>query len=299
MPLTPLVKKRPLLVFLLLAAGVVAISSAAVLIKLTPAPPLTVAFYRMGFSALIMWPIYKIRNERLTERIHQRAAIVAGVFLAGHFALWISSLKFTSVANSLILVTMNPIFVGIGSVLILRERSTPALMMGTGLSMVGCVTLLLGSASSGQGGWTGNLLALSGAVGMSGYMLVGRGIRKRVALIPYITWVYGVAAVVLGLLCLLTRSPLLPESPEILGLLLLIALIPQLIGHSIINWVLRYVPPSYVAVVILLEPITGSLLAYLILAEQPTVWTALGGSLVIIGILIALAASDPDEISST
>ncbi len=274
---------------LLLAAGVAAISSAAVMIKQTDAPALTIAFYRMFISAAVIWPFYLARPERLSHPVHRSTAIVGGIFLAAHFALWITSLKYTSVANSLILVTMNPIFVGIGSVWILREKTSVLLILGTSLSIAGCSALLLGDVTSTQTNLEGNLLALAGAVGMSGYMLVGRKVRRDVALIPYVAWVYGVAALVLGAICVMTGTSLLPGNADVFLRLLLIALIPQVLGHTTINWVLRYVPPSYVAVVILLEPVLGSLMAYWILSESVTMWTAVGGTLVLSGIVTALA----------
>ncbi len=280
---------------LLLALGVAAISSAAVMIKQTDAPALTIAFYRMFISAIVIWPFYLTRSERMSHPGHRSTAVVGGIFLAAHFALWISSLKYTSVANSLILVTMNPIFVGIGSVWILREKTTLLLIIGTCLSIAGCSVLLLGDVTSTQANLEGNMLALAGAVGMSGYMLVGRKVRQEVALIPYVAWVYGVAALILGVICVIAGTPLVPGSPETFVRLLLIALIPQILGHTSINWVLRYVPPSYVAVVILLEPVLGSLMAYWILSEAITGWTAVGGTLVLSGIVTALVRTSESK----
>jgi drug/metabolite transporter (DMT)-like permease len=214
--------------------------------------------------------------------------VLSGLFLSLHFAFWITSLKYTSVASSVVLVTTHPIFVGIGSWLFLRERLGFNLVLGILLSVFGSGLISYGDMALSREAFIGDGLALLGAITASGYFLVGRKMRRNQDLLSYIFPVYSTAGLILIILSLISQKPFFGYSPSTYLFLFLLALIPQLIGHTAFNWALKYFPASMVAITILGEPIGSTILAYLILGEGLTTWKIFGGTSIFVGILIAL-----------
>ena len=278
-------------VILALSASVAIISSASILIKLAHAPVLIIAAYRLGIAALVLAPLaLTLRRSHLIalsgrDWLH---AAIAGSFLGLHFIAWIASLEYTSVASSVVLVTINPIFVGLGMVIIFRERLHPLLVWGIALSVTGGI--LIGYSDfqvQGQALW-GDLLALLGAVMHSGYLLLGQRLRQRLDLLPYITVVYGMAALLVLIAAVATQQSFTGYAPATYLVMILLAFGPQLLGHTAYNWTLRYVSAAVVAVAILGEPVGASILAYFILDERLTLLQVAGGALVLLGIYLAL-----------
>lgn len=270
---------------LILGVGVLSLSWAAILIQLTTAPAVTVAAWRMALSAAVLIPLAGFRRGSLSWR-GVGLAVVAGAFLALHFVLWIESLRHTTVASSVALVTTNPIFVGLLSAALLGERPTRALWQGIGLSVVGGLLIGWGDFALGGHALLGDALALLGAVAASGYLLVGRRARSEGPLLPYVAVAYGIAALFLlgGATASGAPLPLAREWPWI-GLM---AAGPQLLGHTSVNWALRRVPASAVAVAILGEPVGATLWAYLVFGEVPGIIQGIGIALVLGGIVRAL-----------
>jgi drug/metabolite transporter (DMT)-like permease len=295
-------KPAQIRLFVVLACGIFAVSTASILIRSAlddGVPPLVIAAYRLTFAALILTPIVlrsrRAELRRLTGR-DWRWAVFSGFFLALHFAAWISSLDDTTVTSSVVLVTTGPIWVALASWLIWRERLTRPIVMGLIIAVVG--GMLVGFSDSGGLGlggsqlW-GDLLALAGAWFVAGYLLIGRQLRDRMSLLTYIYIVYGVAAIwLIGLAALSGASFTLqangqPYPASAYVWMLLLALLPQLVGHSSYNYALRFLPPTYVAIVALAEPIGSSILAFLLLREVPPPLTILGAIVILIGIGIA------------
>jgi drug/metabolite transporter (DMT)-like permease len=274
---------------LILPIGIIAVSTASIFIKLCDAPALIIATYRMVFASLILlpWASYQ-KTWKGWERKDVAWLLLSGVFLGLHFASWIASLKFTSVASSVVLVTTHPIFVGIGSRLFLKERLGLHLILGIGLSVIGSGLIGYGDMTLSREAFMGDGLALIGALAASGYFLVGRKMRKSQDLLSYIFPVYSTAALVLILLSFLFQEKFLGYSATTYLYLFLLALIPQLIGHTTFNWALKYLPASMVTITILGEPVGSTILAYFILSEGLTPWKVIGGILIFAGILIAL-----------
>jgi drug/metabolite transporter (DMT)-like permease len=280
-------------VILALIASVAIISSASILIKLAEAPVLIIAAYRLGIAALVLAPLTLTLRRHHLQALSGRdwlIAAVAGSFLGLHFITWIGSLEYTSVASSVVLVTINPIFVGLGMVVIFRERLHPLLVWGIALSVTGGI--LIGYSDFHVEGQAlfGDLLALLGAVFHSAYLLLGQRLRRRLDLLPYITVVYGMAALLVLLAALVTQQSFTGYAPATYLFMLLLALGPQLLGHTAYNWTLRYVSAAVVAVAILGEPVGASILAYFILNEHLTYLQIGGGGLVLAGIYLALRA---------
>jgi drug/metabolite transporter (DMT)-like permease len=275
--------------YLLLPIGIIAISTASIFIKLCDAPVLIIATYRMVLASLALMPFAcHEKTWRGWERSDLGWLFLSGLFLSFHFAFWIASLKYTSVASSVVLVTTHPIFVGFGGWLFLKERLGLNLIFGIALCVLGSGLIGYGDMSLSKEALMGDGLALLGAITASGYLLVGRKMRKDRDLLSYIFPVYSTAGLTLILLALIFQKPFFGYSSSTYLFLFLLALIPQLMGHTTFNWALKYLPASLVAITILGEPIGSTLLAYLILGEGLTVWKVLGGILILTGFLIAL-----------
>jgi drug/metabolite transporter (DMT)-like permease len=212
---------------------------------------------------------------------------LSGLFLALHFALWISSLKYTSVASSLLLVTTTPIYVCVASWMFLRERPSAWTALGVAASVAGAWVIAAGDRSSGGDSLFGDLLAIGGAVAMAAHLLIGRRLRQRMSALPYVAGVDVAAALLLVAGCRMADVPLAGYPGRTYLLAFLLALFPQILGHATFNWALRRISPSFVSVSLLGEPVLGSLIAYLLLSEPvaPSAWA--GGPVVMAGILLA------------
>jgi len=275
--------------YILLPVGIIAISTASIFIKLCEAPALTIAAYRMMLASLMLTPLAcHQKTWRGWERNEWGWFLLSGFFLSLHFAFWNASLKYTSVASSVVLVTTHPIFVGIGGWFFLREKVGLNLIIGIALSVLGSGLISYGDRSLSQEALMGDGLALLGAIAASGYLLVGKKMRKDQDLLSYIFPVYSTAGLILILFALIFQESFWGYSSSTYLYLFLLALVPQLIGHTTFNWALKYLPATVVAISVLGEPIGSTLLAYFILAEGLTIWKVIGGISIFAGILIAL-----------
>lgn len=280
---------RPLL-YGILTAGIVAVSSAALLIRLaSDASPLAVAAWRLLLAALLLAPLALLRRPSLPMAQRDRLlAAVTGVFLALHFVLWITSLRYTSVASSVVLVSTTPVFVALGSLLVLRERLRPGTLLAIPVSVAGGILIGFGGWGFGESALSGDLLAVGGAIMMSCGLLIGRRVRQRVRLVDYVFTSYGTAGVLVLIACLALGVPLFGFRGTTYLYLALLALGPQLVGHSTFNWALRHLPAAKVSILILGEPVGAAALAYLVFGETLTWLGALGAAILLAGITISL-----------
>jgi drug/metabolite transporter (DMT)-like permease len=310
--------KSPRLILpLALIFAILAVSTASILIRFAQrdAPSIVIAALRLTFASLILSPyaFFRYRGEIISlPRRHLFLTVLSGLFLALHFAAWISSLEYTSVANSVVFVSTGPLWVALLAPFFLHERVPRGAIGGLALALLGgmiigffdtCVWIPRLSCPSihdilnGRAMW-GNFLALVGAWAVSGYLIMGRKLRGQVSLVAYISVVYGTAAVGLILAMLAFHETPFGYPPITYFWLLLLALIPQLIGHSIYNWSLRYLPAALVAIATLGEPIGSALLAYIVLYERPSFAVLLGGGLILAGIYIASRGSNERGLDS-
>jgi len=270
---------------LVLGLGIAVISFGAILVRLTDVPSLTVAAWRMVFASVVLVPIALKRGVRLSPRGLALAG-GAGLLLALHFAAWIESVHLTTVASSTVLVNTHPIFVGV-LMWALGERSDRALWEGIGLAVAGGVLIGWGDLRLGGPELFGDMLALVGGIAAAGYLVVGRVMRQHGTLLPYITVAYGAAAVVLLIVSAGAGAPALPHGTNWLWIALL-ALGPQLIGHTSVNWALRRVAAPAVAVAVLGEPAAATLWAYLLFGEPVGLVQGVGMLFILCGILRSL-----------
>jgi drug/metabolite transporter (DMT)-like permease len=246
----------------------------------------------MTLASLMLMPFacYK-KTWRGWRRNEIGWLLLSGLFLSLHFVFWLASLKYTSVASSVVLVTTHPIFVGIGGSLFLNERLHINLISGIALLVFGSGLISYGDMTLSKEALMGDGFSILGAVAASGYLLIGRKMRKGQELFSYIFPVYSTAALILIFLSLFFQKSFLGYYPSTYLFLFLLALIPQLIGHTTFNWALKYLPASMVAIAILGEPIGSTILAYFVLGEGLTIWKVIGGILIFAGILIALKSA--------
>ena len=286
--------------------AILAVSTASIFIRFAQrdAPSLVIAALRLTFASLILAPIaltrYQLELRKLT-RSDLLLGLLSGIFLAIHFATWISSLEYTSVASSVVLVSTGPLWVALLSPVFLKEPLTRTVLIGMLLALLGGTIIGLGDSCQLDAGlvcpplskfvqgqaFFGNFLALAGAWAVAGYLMIGRKLRAGISLVPYIFIVYGIASVfLLGTMFVAGQHPT-GYLPLTYVWILLLAIAPQLIGHSIYNWALRYLPAALVSITTLGEPVGSAILAYFILSEVPTSLTILGGVFILTGIYLA------------
>ncbi len=275
---------------LILVVGIFAVSTGAIFVRLADAPALVIAAYRCTLATLLLAPLAWMRSREELRRLSRREwglALVSGFFLALHFAAWISSLDYTTVASSVLLVNTNPLWVGLLTPFLSSDRLTRLTVLGIAISVVGGIVIGAGDFRIGGQTLLGDGLALLGAITVTFYLLIGRRLRQGVSLLTYVVLCYGAAALILLAIVLLLGLPLTGYSRETYFWLLALALIPQLIGHSSYNWALGWFSASFIAVTLLGEPIGSTLLALFILHERPDPATLQGGVLILLGIYLA------------
>ena len=274
-----------------LAVATFAVSWAAILIKLADASPLPIAFYRMALSSLLLAipAIPKVRETYRMLNARQVWLLVAsGVVLGLHFAFWVTSLFYTTISNSTILVATQPIFILVMEAVFFKDKIPSRSIIGMGVAIVGMAIISGGDFKLGKEYIIGDLLALAGAFCAGTYLLIGRHLRAKIDTLGYIFPVYSIAAMTL-LTCSLFYGENLTSFPlKTWGLFLLLAIVPTIMGHSLYNWLLKYVPAHKVATTILGEPIGATLLAIVFFNQIPGWWTIGGGILILSGIFIVL-----------
>ena len=276
---------------LAMLVSIVAVSTASILIRLSEAAPITLATYRMVLSTLMLAPFYVrgggVRRFREMDGGRKLSLMSVGVVLAVHFASWITSLSLTSVASSVIFVHIDPVFVAVVSHFVLGEKVGRRTALGIAVAFAGATMIAWGDAGVGGGSLYGDALALLGGVMLGVYILGGRHLRRSLDLVSYVTPVYATAAVVLLAMSLALGVPLTGYPPTEYLIFLALALVPMIFGHTVYNWALRYVSAPVVSISLLGEPVGASILAYLVLGEQPGGWVVAGGVVTMLGILVS------------
>lgn len=299
-------KTRFLLPFALIVATL-AVSTSSIFIRFAQAdgaPSLVIAALRLTFASLLIAPVALTRHwdeiKRFT-RTELLLGVFSGIFLAAHFATWITSLEYTSVASSVVFVGTGPLWVALLSPVLLKEHITRTTVLGLVIAVIGGSIIGLSDACTwnswltcpamgeilqGRAMW-GNFLALLGAWAVTGYLIIGRKLRAGTSLVPYIFLVYGMGAIALIIFMFISGNTPLGYHTTTYGWIFLLAAIPQLIGHSTYNWALKYLNATLVAVTVLGEPIGSATLAFFLLNETPSGMTLIGGALILAGIFLS------------
>lgn len=280
--------------YIALFTSIISVSFAAILIKLSSAEPLSIAFYRVFFTVLLILPfvVFFKKTRREIKGLPKKTLLIMigiGFILAAHFAFWITSLNYTSVASSVILVTAHPILVGPVSHFFFKEKLSKINSIGIIASVLGVTILVLGNRQLGSqtiDTIEGNILAILGGVMAGLYILGGRKIRKTVSVASYAFVVYSISALVLLVLCIIFNSELLNISVTDFQIFIAMAIIAGLLGHTLYNWSLKHVRASLASVALLGEPLGSTAWAMIIpvIGQIPSKYTIFGGAIILIGI---------------
>jgi len=281
---------------LLLALAIAAVSTSAPLIRWAePAPPLLVAAGRVCLAAILLSLIAGRSLGQLAGLPRRQLLLCAasGALLAAHFGVWITSLYYTSTAASVALVATTPAFSGLLAWMFLGEGVARREAIGIGLAALGCVVLASGDlGAGGEGALVGDALALGGAATAGGYYVVGRHMRATLPLPAYLAAVNLVAGALLAAALAVSGGPVRGFSTGDYVAIAGCALVPSVVGHSLLNWTVRRVRVHLVALAGLGEPIGASLLTWLIFAEQPPIHAAVGGLVILAGIALGFVPLD-------
>ncbi|WP_110113700.1 DMT family transporter [Bacillus sp. CGMCC 1.16541] len=286
--------------YLVIGVAVFFISTSAILVKLSQSPASVIAFYRLLFSVLIMAPLFVFTRRREEGKPTKESwfySILAGVLLAFHFILWFESLRFTSVTSSTVMVTLQPIFAVVGAYLFFKEK----------VSLVEGICILLAIAGSFVIGWgdllisgqalLGDALALLACLFITVYLLCGQRVRDSISLITYTFIVYSVSTITLFLYVLLTKESLIPSYQHEWTYFILLAIFPTLLGHSLLNWSLKFVSTTVISMAILFEPIGAATLAYLLLNEKVSIMQVIGSCIIFLGVSLYLLQKRKNTLS--
>ncbi len=290
-------EQRSLHVYLILGAGLLAISVSAILIRYAgEAPGEAVAVWRTIFAASMLAPfaLVRARKEILSLTNRERLLIVvSGAFLGFHFVTWISSLYYTNIASASTLVSLSPIFLAILGFLILKERPRNAEILAIFIATLGTIALgwadhTLGNEFKGSNSLLGNGLALSAAGFISVYLLIGRHVRQRRSWLAYVAPLYFVTALTTLAVALVRGIELFGYDWSIYALCFTMAVVPQLMGHGALNYVVRFFPAATIGLASLFEPVGASLLAFAFFGEVPTLIAVFAMTVILVSVSLAL-----------
>lgn len=299
-------KKPPIPPIFVIVFGILAVSTSSILIRYAQAEvsSIVIAAYRLAIASLILGPIVAVRKRTELRDIGKKGlllGLLSGLFLAIHFGTWISSLEFTSVSSSVMLVSTAPLWVALFSPITIKESISRATVIGMSIALIGSIVIGMSDVCRFEQGlicppasefftgeaFFGDFLALIGALAAAGYMLIGRSLRSRLSLISYIFIVYSMAALLLSGFAIIRGESFTGFQPSTYLFLILLGIVPQLLGHSSFNWALGYLPAAFVSVALLGDPIGATILAMIILKEAPTISNLVGAGMIFAGILVA------------
>lgn len=283
-------KNTPFNPYIAITIGVLSISTAAVLVKMAgSAPASIIANYRLLIAVCMMAPyiIWKKPSEFQTiSKTDWSYSLFAGFFLALHFIFWFESLAYTSVASSVVLVSLQPIFAFLGTFLFFKEKFSPRLIISMLIALTGSILIGWGDFQISGMALYGDALALVGAIMVTIYFLIGQHVRTRLSLLTYTFIVYGMSTITLIVYNLVLHQSFTGYTLGQWMIFLALAIIPTFFGHTLFNWALRWVSTSTISMAVIFEPVGASVLAYLLLGEQITLFQLLGGAIIILGLML-------------
>lgn len=273
-----------------LAIAVITLSVPAIFIRLAQTDGLTIAFLRLLAASVILWPIAGrkvLPSWRALNSADRWKVTAAGFFLGMHMFLWVTAVTKTTIASAAFLIITQPIMVAVFAHFLLAERINRWTVFAVGATILGTLLMGGGDLQLGASYLWGDFLALLGAALAGFYLLAGRSVRRKIDILPYITLVYSISALVLLPFALLAGSPLFSLPKTAYFWILMLALIPTLVGHSLFNWALRYLKAFTVNISIVVEPIGATILAWVIFREQPSTLLYPGAILLMVALLLA------------
>lgn len=285
---------------LMVLLGVAGVSLSAILVRCSTAPSMVLVFYRVFFAACLLAPaVWKNHRDELRSLPLKEAAlsVVSGVFLGFHFSVYFESLRYTSIASAVVLVDTEVFFVALGSLLFLKKKICGKAWLAICLTFAGSVAVAMADSAAGGDALRGDLLALTGALLMAVYTVIGAAVRKSVSTTVYTFLLYLSAALTAAVVTAVQRVPLAGHGALNYLTALAMAVFCTLLGHSVFSWGLKYLPPAFISTVKLLEPVFASVWGLLLFGEVPPLAVALGGGVIIAGIALysRVAAQESNE----
>ncbi len=269
--------------------SIVAISTAAVLVRLVPEMhPIAIAFWRTAIVAVLLGPTWVSAKAIRPKGKQHWWTILAGLCLALHFWTWFASLQMTSVMRSTVLVCLTPVWAGLLAWLVFSEPPKRRFWSGIAGALVGvCCMAFGGGSAGGDAQWQGDALALAGGMLSASYLTIGRAIRPHVDWGPYGAMVCASCAGWLCLFAALANAPLAVVGSNGWWVMAAMALGPQFFGHIGFTYVVRFIPAYIVGAVILLEPVGATALGVVVLDEWPSVIEIVGAAIIVIALIMA------------
>ncbi len=280
-------------VIIALVLGLTSFGFAPIIVKLaTDYSAFQVSAVRTVFAAVILFPFYYFRTkeEKIATKVavHERWWMAAsGILLGLHFISWTSSIYFTSVASASVLVTVHPIILILVERLLFRVKFATTVWIGVIVAFIGSVVLGysdFNAESSFSNPALGNFLAFLAAVIFAIYFLIGRKVRKNHSWIEYVFPVYSWAALTCTIVLFSLEGFSNPIDEKLLLLGLAMALGPQIMGHGALNYAIKYVSPTLLSTLILVEPLLASLLALVLFKEWPEISSLIAMAIILIGV---------------
>jgi drug/metabolite transporter (DMT)-like permease len=285
----------------LLFVGIVAISFSAIFVKWTSAPVSVIGMYRLGLTLVGMTPfVLRYRDElRSVSRRDWLLLGLSGVMLCLHFLLWMGSLRYTTVASSTVLLTLEPVFVMLGALYFFKERIARGAVLSMGVAIVGAVLIGLGDFVLSGEALFGDLLSFLGTLAVVVHMLLGQSLRGRISSFVYSYAVFLAAFLSFALYNVVAGYSFLGYSVQDWTIFALMAAVPTVFGHLLFNWLLKYTGATTVSMAVLGEPVGASLLAWWLIGERLTVMQGFAGTLLIVGVWLFLYFSSKPAKSSS
>ncbi|WP_259417524.1 DMT family transporter [Bacillus toyonensis] len=285
--------KSPIFSYCILFFGVFALSTSAIFVKLADAPAAIIAFYRLLFATVILLPLllFNKRNRNELKTLSKKQwgfGFLSGLFLAAHYVLWFESLRYTSVASSTVIVTLQPLFSMIGGYFLFKERFTKGAVIGCFIAISGSIVIGWQDFQISGDALYGDILAFMAAGIITAYFFISQHIRKDLSLIPYSVISYGSSACFLGIFAYIQQQSFIHYATQTWLSFIGLAFIATILGQTIFNWLLKWMSATVISMSILGETIGTCVLAYFILSETITLQQALGISIIFIGLTLFL-----------
>ncbi|GFN34052.1 DMT family transporter [Paenibacillus xylaniclasticus] len=282
------VRKPAITYELLYVIGIIAISFSSIFVRWSSADAAVTAMYRLYLTNALMLPLlWRFRREWLQLTLKQWGLLsISGVMLALHFLLWMASLSYTTVASSTVILTLEPVFVMIASFLLFGIKANRTMLLGMSIAMIGSIIIGSGDFSLSADALLGDVLSLLGAAAVAVHMMIGKQLRSESSLSAYVYnfSVFFIAASSLALYNLVRGNPFTGYSGQDWRAFLLLAIVPTLFGHYLFNWLLKYLNTTAVSMSVLGEPVIASVLAWILLNEELTVYQSAAGLLILFGV---------------
>ncbi|MBY0026338.1 DMT family transporter [Priestia aryabhattai] len=292
----------PLPSALFLLVGVLAVSFSSILIKWSDAPASILGMYRLLFTVFLFLPFLPWREMKILFKNSTvkewLMLVVSGVFLGLHFLFWMESFSHTTVASAMILTALEPVFVVIGAYFLFKEKTSKVGIISILIAVSGSMIIASGDIGVSKTALYGDLLSVLGTVAVSVHMLAGQDLCRKMPPIIYSFAVFLIGGLVLFVYNICTNVSLTQYDTKDWWIFLLLALIPNIFGHALFNWLLKYVGATTISMAILGEPIGAIILAYFLLGEMTTASQLMGGMIVMISVMIFLKykAAEPEKV---